>query len=348
MMWLRLLNRLRLHGRLAALALAAAVVALAFVAPRVQLNRPRVEHVVVLDITQSMNVPDEQVDGRSATRLQWAQHALQQAINGLPCGSRLGWAVFTEYRAYLLFTPLEVCAHRSELRRSLQGISSRMAWSGNSEVAKGLHSGITIVKALPRPASLVFISDGHEAPPLDPRQRPPFDDKPGEIKGLIVGVGALQPSPIPKSDPAGRALGFWGADQVQQLDNSGQGRAGSVSGEAMSREGAVNSAVNSAVNTSSTPNAPTAAAAAWLGATPGSEHLSSLREAYLRLLAKENSFAFHRLIQPDGLLQAMREPALARPVLTMVDTRPALAALALLLLMASLLPVAPHHLERDM
>jgi mxaL protein len=328
MTWAGLRQLLRQHGRHAALAAAALVLALAFVAPQVQMTRPRAEHVVVLDITQSMNVPDEQLAGRAVSRLQWARHALQLAIDGLPCGSRLGWAVFTEHRAYLLFTPLEVCAHRSELRRSLQGISSRMAWSGNSEVAKGLHSGITIIKALPQPASLVFISDGHEAPPLDPRQRPPFDDKPGDVSGLIVGVGALQPSPIPKSDPAGQPLGVWGADEVQQSDRSGQGRGGSVGNESMSGD---------AVATS---------AAAWLGATPGSEHLSSLREAYLRLLATENGFAFLRLTQPDGLLQALRAPALARPVLTMVDTRPAWAALALLLLLASLLPVAQHNFNR--
>jgi mxaL protein len=319
---------LRQHGRSTALAVAVLVLALAFAAPQLQMTRPGIEHVVVLDITQSMNVPDEQVAGRAATRLQWAQHALQRAILGLPCGSRLGWAVFTEHRAYLLFTPLEVCAHRSELRRSLQTISSRMAWSGNSEVAKGLHSGITIVKALPRPASLVFISDGHEAPPLDPRQRPPFDDKPGEVQGLIVGVGALQPSPIPKTDPAGQPLGFWGADEVQQSDRSSQGRGGSVGAEVMSTDASTT-------------------AAAWLGATPGSEHLSSLREAYLRLLATENGFNFHRLTQPDGLLQAMRAPELARPVLTMVDTRPALAALALLLLLASLWPVSQPQLNEE-
>jgi mxaL protein len=319
------------HGRRAALAAAAGVLALAFIVPPLQWMRPRGEHVVVFDITQSMNVPDEQLAGRAVTRLQWAQHALQRAIEGLPCGSRLGWAVFTEHRAYLLFTPLEVCAHRSELRRSLQAISNRMAWSGQSEVAKGLHSGIGIVKALPQAASLVFISDGHEAPPLDPRQRPPFDDKPGDVKGLIVGVGALQPSPIPKTDPAGRSLGFWGADEVQQADRSSQGRGGSVGGEAM------------------TTDAAPPPAAAWLGATPGSEHLSSLREAYLRRLASEQGFAYLRLQDADGLLQALRDPALARPVLTPVDTRPACAALALLLLLASLLPGAhtqPHQETR--
>ena len=81
------------------------------------------------------------------------------------------------------------------------------------------------------------ICDGHEAPPLNPRYRPAFDDKPGEVSGLIVGVGALQPSPIPKSDPMGRPLGYWGADDVLQTDPRSQGRGASVSDERMAEEG---------------------------------------------------------------------------------------------------------------
>jgi mxaL protein len=331
---------LRKHWRRCALAASAMVLAGGFFAPTVQMMRPRFEHVVVLDITQSMNVADEMLNGRAVTRLQWAQQALQRAIAGLPCGSKLGWAVFTEHRAYLLFAPLEVCAHRAELRNSLQGISNRMAWSGQSEIAKGLHSGITIVQALPSKPSLVFITDGQEAPPLDPRQRPPFDDKPGDVQGLIVGVGALTPSPIPKSDAAGRPLGFWGADQVQQSGPQAQGRGGSVAGERMreSTDGSANGSSSASPDENKSGDDGALSGAAALGATPGSEHLSALRESYLRLLAAEKGLGFHRLTQPDGLLQTLGSPALARPVLTKVDLRPALAGLALLLLLAAWTP----------
>jgi mxaL protein len=327
-----MVQRLRRHWRRFALACAALVLLASFVVPHIKLMRPRFEHVVVLDITQSMNVADEVLDGQPITRLGWAQRALQAAITGLPCGSKLGWAVFTEQRAYLLFTPVEVCAHRAELRQSLASISSRMAWSGNSEIAKGLHSGVSIVKTLSSKPSLVFVTDGQEAPPLDPRQRPPFDDKAAELQGLIVGVGALSPSPIPKSDPAGRPLGFWGADEVQQNDARSHGRAGSVGGEKLSGDDAA--------------AAPVALTANALGATPGSEHMSSLREAYLRLLAIENGLAFQRLTSSDGLLNAMRAPELARPVLTEVDMRPAMAGFALMLLLLTLAPeLRPRRLS---
>jgi len=292
------------------------LLAATFARPGIRLDRPRFEHVVVLDVTQSMNVPDEILAGQPATRLAYAKHALHEAIAALPCGSKLGWAIFTEYRSYLLFKPVEVCANRAELRSTLAGIDGRMAWSGNSEVAKGLHSGIVTVKQLAGVPSLVFVSDGHEAPPLDPRHRPPFDDKPGEVQGLIVGVGALTPSPIPKTDPLGRPLGVWAADEVLQSDPRGRGA--SVGDERMVEEGG--------------------AAVPALGATPGSEHLSSLRESYLRLLAAEKGLAFLRLTRPEDLARALQAPALARPVATRVDLRVGLSALALALLLTLWLP----------
>jgi mxaL protein len=71
-----------------------------------------------------------------------------------------------------------------------------------------------------------------------------------------------------------------------------------------------------------------------LGAMPGSEHLSSLREAYLRLLAAENGFAFQRLRAVPQFAAALQDPAMARPVEVRADARPALAAVAFLLLLA--------------
>jgi mxaL protein len=307
------------HRRIALIAAALALAA-TFVQPGFEMQRPRVEHVVVFDVTQSMNVPDERLDGQAVSRLAFAKAALHRAIASLPCGSRLGWAIFTEYRSYLLFAPVEVCAHRAELRATLASIDNRMAWSGQSEVAKGLHSGIVVAKALPGVPSLVFISDGHEAPPLHPRHRPAFDDKPGEVAGLLVGVGALTPAPIPKNDALGRPLGFWSADDVLQTDLYSRGRAGSVGAEAMVEPGGA------------------VLAAGALGATPGSEHLSSLREAYLRRLAGENGFAFLHPRSADELVAALQAPALTRPVPTRVDARLALSALALALLLSSCWP----------
>jgi mxaL protein len=304
------------------LALAALALAATFVHPTVNLPRKLFEHVVVIDVTQSMNVVDQRIDGAPVSRLAAAKHALRRSLDELPCGSKLGWAIFTEHRSYLLLTPVEVCANRAELRATLAHIDGRMAWSGNSEVAKGLHGGIVIAKELAGRPSLVFVTDGHEAPPLHARQRPSFDDKPGEVAGLIVGVGELTPAPIPKIDPSGRTLGFWSADDVMQTDAYSQSRGGSVQGERL------------------VDDASAAIGAPGLGATPGREHLSGLREDYLRLLAGESGLAYLRLHEPRDLAVALRAPELARPVIAPVDGRVALAALALLLLLG--LELAPR------
>ena len=127
---------------------------------------------------------------------------------------------------------------------------------------------------------------------------------------MIVGVGALKPSPIPKTDALGRPLGFWGADDVAQTNPHLPNR---------------------------DLNGRDEVPAASLGATRGSEHLSSLREGYLRLLANENGLAFARL-RGDELRNALHAPALSRPVNTAVDLRSGLAALALVLLLLPWLP----------
>ena len=314
---LRASLRASLHEHADRWLLVGAALALAgsFLNPGVSLMRPRFEHVVVLDVTQSMNVSDARLDGKSVSRLVFAKHALRESLLQLPCGSKLGWAIFTEYRSFLLLAPVEVCANLRELRSTLAQIDMRMAWAGNSEIAKGVHSGIGIAKQLPGTPSLVFITDGQEAPPLNPRYRPAFDDKPGEVAGLIVGVGDLVPMPIPKTDPQGRPLGFWRADEVMQTDPRSQGRGASVGNEALVDDRA-------------------GAAAPALGAAPGGEHLSALREGYLRLLAGEQGMAFHRLETAPGLAAAMSSVALARATPVRVDGRLALAGLALSLLLA--------------
>ncbi len=306
------------RGEAVLLALAALALGLTFLQPGWTGRRALFDHVVVLDVTQSMNVEDVPLGGRSVSRLVAAKEALRSALDALPCGSKIGWAIFTEYRSFLLVSPVEVCANRKELRNALANIDGRMAWSGNSEVAKGVHSGFDIANKLPGKPSLVFVTDGHESPPLNARHRPQFDDPVGTIAGLIVGVGGSQLLPIPKKDPTGRPLGMWAADEVMQFDPRSQGRGGSVGGESM---------VESAGETALPP------AAASLGSTPGSEHLSSLRDPYLRLLAAEHGFEYHRLRTPRGLAAAMQAPALARPVEVRRDLRAALAAFAFVLLL---------------
>jgi mxaL protein len=113
-----------------ALAVACAALVLAAWGPRPRLPVSRFDGVIVLDITQSMSAEDYTLAGRPASRLAVAKLALRHAIEAMPCGSRVGFGVFTEYRTMVLIAPLEICANFRELTSVLDAIDGRMAWAG--------------------------------------------------------------------------------------------------------------------------------------------------------------------------------------------------------------------------
>jgi len=192
---------------------------LALVMPPVPLPRDTVNQIVVFDITQSMDVPDHELDGQSVSRLRFARESVRRALPGLRCGSKLGWAVFAEYRTLLLMAPIEVCANHAELIGALERIDGSMRWSNASEITKGVFWAMRTARdAGPSERiQVVFITDGHEAPPLASPTLPLFDDlHPGEQPGWLVGVGGDAEQPIPRADKFGRAIGLWRADEVVQ------------------------------------------------------------------------------------------------------------------------------------
>jgi mxaL protein len=187
----------------------------------------------VFDITQSMK--------RAGPAAGWAQRHAAGAREGRDGNctrraalcSKAGWAIFTEYRSFLLIAPIEVCAHQREAARRTASPGRPHGLGGNSEVAKGLNSGMLVVHTLPSRRRLVFLTartrgaTGQSALPAN------FALKRGEVRGMIVGVGGDTPRPIPKTDPSGLPLGEWGADEVLQVDPRSLGRGGSVAGEQM-------------------------------------------------------------------------------------------------------------------
>jgi quinoprotein relay system zinc metallohydrolase 2 len=194
---------------------------LALVMPRVPLPRHTIDQIVVFDITQSMDVPDHELDGQSVSRLRFARESVRRALPGLPCGSKLGWAVFAEYRTLLLMAPIEVCANHADLIAALDRIDGSMRWANASEVTKGVFWAMRTARDAAEASAVrtqvVFITDGHEAPPLAARTLALFDDlHPGEQPGWLVGVGGDAEQPIPRADALGRQIGLWRADEVVQ------------------------------------------------------------------------------------------------------------------------------------
>ncbi len=293
---------------------ACALLAFTFTYPSAVLLRDAYRVLVVLDITQSMNTLDRSLAGKPISRLDFAKEIVRDTLRDLPCGSEVALGVFTEYRSFLLLSSVEVCANYQELTDTLRMVNSQMAWAGGSEIVKGLNSALRLLKDLDPQPVLIFVSDGHEAPPLHPQHRPRLDES--QNGGAIVGVGASQLSPIPKYDPGGKLLGVWQADEVLQTDTYSLGRAGS--GESM-------------VDSEGRPIVAQRAS--------GTEHLSSLKEAHLELLAAEAHMAYERLDSSKDLKLAIAQSGATHPLPIESDLRWILAAAALFFLVASRLPL---------
>ncbi len=280
------------------LALAVLLLAATFTRPILRLETATYRYLFVFDITQSMNVVDVPLAAPSQSRLDYAKQTALQALIDLPCGTEAGLALFSGHRAFLLLTPIEVCAHYRELSAVLDNISWRMNWERRSEVAKGVHKSISLAQQMASETRLVFLTDGHEAPPIDPALPPLFRGESGAIKGLLVGVGGDEPVPIPKFDRDGSPAGYWQAADF-------------VSGAA-------------------------ATSAHLVQADASMAHLSAVHEAYLQGLAGETGLTYLRLRDAQSLARRIKSDELGIPAVTTVDVRWLLALGALLAFSASL------------
>ncbi len=203
----------------------------ALLMPQVSLPQKTYSYIVVFDITQSMNVEDYDLAGIPTSRLTFAREAVRRALRELPCGSRVGWGAFAEYRTILLLAPVEVCSNYSDLLASLERIDGRMRWANASEITKGVYWAMRAARDVGGKPDVLFLTDGQEAPPQSGPGLPLFDDlKRGDIRGWLVGVGGYAPRRIPRTDDDGRMIGYWHADEVVQLD----GKAGALSHEQLS------------------------------------------------------------------------------------------------------------------
>lgn len=199
------------------LALALLLLALAVWPPRVQMQRPVFNWQVSFDITQSMNVEDVALGGAAVSRLTLARAAMREVLGALPCGSKVGWSIFADYRSVVILTPVEVCSHYEELLASLDRIDARMRWANASNVSKGVTWAVRGARSIGPDTSFVFITDGQESPPLRINETPPMTDiQPGEVRGWLIGVGGDVSVPIPKTGSNGEPAGYWRADEVVQ------------------------------------------------------------------------------------------------------------------------------------
>ncbi len=189
------------------------MLAVALFKPVLPVRRNIYNYVFVIDITQSMNARDYHVKGMPPDRLSFVKQSIKQALQSLPCHSRVSIGLFTTKNIFLLFEPLEICGHYAVIEDSLMKIDWRMAWAANSHIARGLYTSIRDIGKIDSSPRLVFFTDGQQTPSNG--KEPPFLLQPGQIQGLIVGVGHLQPVPVPKLDKHNIPNGYW---QIHEAD----------------------------------------------------------------------------------------------------------------------------------
>lgn len=284
----------RLDRSTRAAAIALVLLVAAVLMPPFNTPRATYDYLVVFDITQSMNVEDYELDGVPASRLTFAREAVRRTLKGLPCGSRVGWGVFAEYRTLVLLAPIEVCENYNDLLSSLDRIDGRMRWGNASEITKGVFWAMRGARDVGGRPKVLFLTDGQEAPPVEGEGLAMFDDlKRGDISGWLMGVGGYSPRPIPRTDADGRPMGYWHADEVVQRDPNASGR-------------------------------PTAAS---------HEQLSEVREPYLRRLAHQIGFEYTHLTTIDSIRNAMLTPRFAERRWAPTDFAWVAAVVALLALL---------------
>jgi len=273
--------------------------------PPFNVSRATYDYLVVFDITQSMNVEDYDLDGVPTSRLTFAREAVRRTLRELPCGSRVGWGVFAEYRTLVLLAPIEVCTNYNDLLASLDRIDGRMRWGNASEISKGVFWAMRGARDVGSHPWVLFLTDGQEAPPVDDDGLAMFDDlKRGDIGGWLIGVGGYTPRPIPRTDADGRPIGFWHADEVVQRDTPA-GHAAAVS----------------------------------------HEHLSEVREPYLRKLARQVGFEYLHLSSLDSMREAMLHPRFAEQRRAPTDFAGLAAVAALVTLVFGFARTLPRRLS---
>ena len=183
-----------------------------FFLPDISVRRTTYSVVAVLDITGSMNTRDVSVAGAALSRIEMEKRALQDLLAALPCGSKLGVAIFVEERPFLLVAPVETCGNFAPLSQTIAGIDWRMGWDSESHIAAGLRAAMVLAKG--QDSDLLFMTDGQEMPPLSWSTPPDFAPVRGTVGGAIIGVGGNALVPIPKFDKTGKLVGVWKPGEV--------------------------------------------------------------------------------------------------------------------------------------
>ncbi len=308
----KLITFLRSRRDVSMLAAAFLLLIIAAFKPTIPLPRNIYSYILVVDISQSMNVEDATLNGKRTSRIAYTQAMLHQVIANMPCDTRVSIGLFAGVSIAALYNPIEVCSNYAAIQDTIDHLDWRTAWSGNSRLRDSMLTLARVLRAFPEPAQVVYFSDGEEAPKLHAFNTKDLTNFQGGNGWLFVGIGSIEGAPIPKYDDKNQLIGYWSNDSFAMQPGIAQ-----------------ISEANLGVRDNNV-----------AGGT-GDRFISKLQEDYLKDLSKEVSGDYVRGDSLQSILTAMKHQKPARTDIAPYGIHWVLASIAALLVLVTYLPKNP-------
>lgn len=265
----------RTHYEIIVLFIALLLLLLAATKPTLPFKQEIKSYLILVDVTQSMNVSDMSLQGKPVSRLAFTKALLKETIKDIPCHSRVGLGVFFKADIVLLYTPIEICSNTSLIWDSIDHLEWRMASRGNSNIRLGLQSISARLATFDAPTNVIFMTDGDEAPPLNAITKTDIVGWTANTDLLLIGLGKDKASPIPKLDANNNPVGYWSIYSIKMAPGV-----------------AVNEGPNDARDES-------------YASAPYEYYMSRLDEAYMTELATATASTYIKASDANSLLHAM-------------------------------------------
>ena len=308
----KFISYLRHRRDISLLALALILLIAALFKPSIPVKRDVYSYLLVADISQSMNVKDMSLSGKTVSRMEYEQYMLHRIIAELPCGTQVSIGLFVGVSVAALYTPIEVCENFHALEDSINHLDWRMGWSGNSRVRESMVTMAKLIRSFPEPSQVVYFSDGEETPKLHAFNTKNLEGFQGGKDWLLVGIGTEKGATVPKLDEHNQLIGYWSNDSFAMQP-----------GIAQISENNIGTRNDSVANETS------------------DRFISKLDEKYMQSLAKEVGGNYVNGESLQNVLAEMRKQPPARREKAAFELKWIVASLAGLLFLAAYLPKHP-------
>jgi mxaL protein len=312
-------NYFRHRRDISLLTLALILLLIALFKPTVPIKRDIYSYLLVADISQSMNVVDESINGKAVTRMQYQQYLMHRIIGEMPCGTQVGIGLFAGVSVAALYTPIEVCENFAAIEDTIDHLDWRTGWSGNSRIRESLATLARLIRSFPETAQVVYFTDGEETPFLHAFNTRDLTDFQGAKDWLFVGIGSEKGTAIPKLDEHNQVIGYWSNESFALQPGVAQISESNI--------GVRNDSIASGTN---------------------DRFLSKLDEKYLLSVTKEINAKYVNGSSVQAVLSAMKKQPPARRDKAQFQLKWVFAGLAGLVFLAAYLPKHPVRESKNL